>query len=68
LVFSGGDGNLKRYVNKKNNKVYFVLFEDVLEATNGQEDIKKIVYVSTSGQLFCREKNEFMEKFQRRDF
>lgn len=49
-------------VHKKTGNIYFVISE-VIDCTNASNDRPMILYVNTEGMLFCREKNEFFEKF-----
>ena len=49
-------------VHKKTGNVYFVVAE-IIDCTNASNDRPMILYVNTEGMLFCREKNEFFEKF-----
>lgn len=49
--------------HKKTGNYYVMYTEPVIECTNGQEDIKKVLY--TNGELlFCREQKEFDQKFE----
>lgn len=48
----------------KTGNDYTVLCDDIIECTNGREDKHYVLY--TNGNLlFCREKNEFEQKFRR---
>lgn len=49
--------------NKTGNK-YQVLYAQVIECTNGREDIVYIVYTN-GDKIFCREAVEFYQKFTR---
>lgn len=49
--------------HKKTGNYYVMRKDPVIECTNGQEDIKKVLY--TNGELwFCREQEEFNQKFE----
>lgn len=48
--------------NKTDNK-YFLLNEHIIECTNGREDKKYVLYMNDKGMLFCRERDEFYQKF-----
>lgn len=49
--------------HNKTGNIYFVLQENVIECTNGREDKKYVVYKNGSGMIFCREQEEFYQKF-----
>ena len=48
----------------KTGNVYYLLNNQVIECTNGREDIEYALYMNTEGKVFCREKAEFWEKFE----
>jgi hypothetical protein len=51
--------------HKKTGNLYYVLMENVIECTNGREEIKYVVYMSAhTGMKFCREAKEFYQKFE----
>jgi len=53
--------------NKKNDNLYFAL-DNVTNATNAQDDQEMILYRTVkSERLFCREQEEFYQKFKRVD-
>lgn len=52
----------KRAIHKKTGNIYHVLNDNVIECTNGREDIRYVVYYR-EGKTFCREYNEFIKKF-----
>lgn len=47
--------------NKTGNKYYVV--SKVINCTNAANDCIMILYINTEGMLFCREEDEFWEKF-----
>jgi len=50
--------------NKKNGNLYFAL-GNVTNATNAQDDQEMILYRPVkSERLFCREREEFSQKFE----
>lgn len=50
--------------NKKNGKLYFAI-DTVTNATNAQDDQEMILYRPVkSERLFCREREEFNQKFE----
>lgn len=52
-----------RAVHVKTGKRYTVLYDDVIECTNGREELHYVVY--TDGiRVFCREREEFRRKFR----
>lgn len=52
--------------HKKTGKIYYVILQDVIECTNGREDIKYVVYMSAhNGMKFCRKAEEFYQKFEK---
>lgn len=54
------DGTMWKH-NKTGNK-YQLLYAQVIECTNGREEIEYVVY--TNGyNIFCREAMEFYQKF-----
>ena len=50
--------------NKKNGKLYRILYYSVINATNAQDGQKMVVYENMEGQIFVREQKEFYEKFE----
>ena len=50
------------YRNKKNGKLYTVT-DEAINATNAQDGQQMIAYRSSDGQLYVREKAEFLAKF-----
>lgn len=50
-------------VHQKTGNIYYVLFSDVIECTNGREEKRYVIY-SKDGRLFCREQEEFEQKFK----
>ena len=50
--------------HKKTGNFYWIIAEDVIECTNGREELLYVVYENFDGKLFCREKKEFWEKFE----
>ena len=51
-------------IHKKTGNKYFVLHDNVIECTNGREELKYVIYENAHGMKFCREQNEFNEKFE----
>lgn len=49
--------------HNKTEKTYIVLNDNLIECTNGREDKKYVLYVNSSGMVFCREREEFYQKF-----
>lgn len=56
--------------HKKTGNRYIIINENVIECTNGREDIKYVVYAKEKdntidwANVFCREQEEFFEKFE----
>jgi hypothetical protein len=48
----------------KTGNMYYLLNNQVIECTNGREDIEYVLYMNTDGKLFCRERSEFSQKFE----
>ena len=55
--------NTTPYIHNKTGNTYHVLTHNVIECTNGREEKKYTLYVNSNGQLFCRETEEFYQKF-----
>lgn len=53
----------KPFVHKKTGNIYYVLFENVLDATNARPGNKVVLY-SKDDLLFVRDAEEFFEKFE----
>lgn len=53
---------MKAVTHKKTGNRYHIVFDNVIECTNGREDLEYVVYTK-DGKLFCREKTEFNQKF-----
>lgn len=55
------------YVNKvehiKTGNIYYVLKRGIIECTNGREEKKYVLYYR-DGKFFCREQEEFDQKFK----
>lgn len=47
----------------KTGKKYIVLRENVIECTNGREELRYVIY-KRFGMIFCREQKEFWAKFE----
>ena len=47
----------------KTGNIYTVLARNVCECTNGREDLMYTTYMNQEGMVFCRESNEFSQKF-----
>jgi len=55
-----------KYKNLKKGTVYEVLRTGVINCTNAQDGQKMVLY--SNGELvFCREENEFYQKFEKID-
>ena len=55
-----------KWKHKKTGNIYYLIIDDVIECTNGREDKKYVVYVSAhNGMKFCREADEFYQKFEK---
>lgn len=53
-----------KWKHNKTGNIYYVIVEDIIECTNGREDKVYVVYMSAhTGQKFCRERDEFYQKF-----
>lgn len=48
--------------HNKTGNIYFVISSQVIECTNGREDINYVVYTNCD-KIFCREATEFYQKF-----
>jgi len=53
------------YRNKKNGKIYFVLSESIIDATNGRETEEPMVLYTNEDNFFVRKQSEFFEKFEK---
>lgn len=51
------------YTHNKTGNIYAVIQTDMIECTNGREEKKYVAYCNMSGQIFCREQEEFYQKF-----
>lgn len=49
--------------HKKTGNRYYMLKRDIIECTNGREEKKYVLYYR-DGEFFCREQNEFNQKFE----
>lgn len=54
--------SLKPYTHNKTGNRYFVLYEGI-DCTNERDGTLVYVYCNEHGQVFVREKHEFLEKF-----
>lgn len=52
-----------RAMHVKTGKLYTILNSDVIECTNGREELRYVVYTDGS-MVFCRERKEFWRKFK----
>lgn len=50
-------------INKKNEKEYIVLNDNVINATNADNGALAVLYANKDGELFIRNKEEFNTKF-----
>lgn len=59
--------SFRLYRNNKSGKDYVVLYDKVIECTNGMEGIEYVVYrpleTDPPNIYFCRERKEFLQKF-----
>ena len=56
---------VKQFTHKKTGNTYFLLNDELIECTNGREDKKYCLYVSSAGMVFVREADEFYQKFEK---
>lgn len=54
---------MELYKHNKTGNIYCLVLKDVIECTNGREEKKYVVYMNTEHMLFCREADEFYQKF-----
>ena len=52
------------YKHKKTGNIYYLLLDDIIDATNAQDGQRMCLYVNQSNQLFVREYDEFFIKFE----
>ena len=52
------------FKHNKTGNIYDVISSQVIECTNGREDIGYVVYTN-GNKIFCREAAEFYQKFTR---
>ena len=50
-------------IHKKTGNLYFVM-ANIINCTNAANDEAMVLYINTDGMIFCREKEEFWEKFE----
>jgi len=56
----------RQAVHIKTGRLYTVLYEDAINATNKDDGKEMVIYRRSSPgkhQLFCRDKEEFLQKF-----
>lgn len=53
---------MEAYKHNKTGNLYFKLF-DAIDATNSRDGNDVAVYSNTQGQVFVRDKEEFLQKF-----
>ena len=53
-----------KFKHNKTGNIYVVISSQVIEGTNGREDINYVVYTN-GDKIFCREATEFYQKFTR---
>jgi len=59
------ENNFMEVIHNKTGNVYIVLKEDIKNCTNAQDGQTMVLY--TNGNLtFCREKQEFWQKFTKK--
>lgn len=56
------DGTMWKH--KKTGNKYQIVHAQVIECTNGREDIDYVVYTN-GDKIFCREAKEFYQKFEK---
>ena len=50
-------------VHNKTGKHYHVLYDNIIECTNGREDLTYVLYANDEHRYFTRERDEFWQKF-----
>lgn len=55
--------NPVKVVHLKTGNEYYVIKRDIIECTNGCEEKKYVLYYR-DGKFFCREQEEFDQKFK----
>lgn len=53
-----------KFKHNKTGNIYVAVSSQVIECTNGREDINYVVYTN-GDKIFCREAAEFYQKFTR---
>lgn len=56
---------LKIYKNNKTGKLYKILIENVIDATNGRETEEELICYTDDNKVFVRKTSEFFKKFYR---
>ena len=51
----------------KTGHIYYVVNDNVINATNHDDGVIMVLYVNTDNMCFVRERNEFWQKFRRQD-
>jgi len=54
----------KKYRNKKTGKIYFLINNRIINATNANDGQIMVLYKNENGDLFVRERKEFLIKFE----
>lgn len=54
---------LKIYKNNKTGKLYKILIENVIDATNGRETEEELICYTDDNKVFVRKTSEFFKKF-----
>lgn len=51
------------FKHNKTGNTYILLNDNLIECTNGREEKKYCLYANQEGMVFCRERDEFYQKF-----
>lgn len=51
------------FMHNKTGKAYILLSDDLIECTNGREELHYCLYANHEGKIFVRERTEFYDKF-----
>jgi hypothetical protein len=54
---------MKMYRNNKTGELYEVISFELTNCTNSQDGLKMVLYKNEYNVCFCRERNEFFQKF-----
>ena len=56
---------IKKMIHKKTGNKYYLLSEDIINATNSNDGQLMCLYMNEDGDLFVRETKEFYIKFEK---